>query len=100
MDKGRKLCQGSLNELKEDYGKDTIVAKTAEQMDDNILKKLFSEYSVGDAGEIILNAKCGEKDLINFVDKVKLYATIESLELRKPTLDDIFLAKTGKSLRN
>lgn len=100
MDKGKKLCQGSLDELKTEYGKDNIIVKTDTMVDENTLKELFSEYSIGISEEIIINTKSGEKDLIVVADKIKQYANIESLELRKPTLDDIFLAKTGKSLRN
>lgn len=100
MDKGKKLCQGSLDELKTEYGKDNIIVKTNTMVDENTLKELFAEYSIGISGEIIINTKSGEKDLIVVADKIKQYANIESLELRKPTLDDIFLAKTGKSLRN
>ncbi len=100
LDKGRKLCQGSLTELKKDYGKDAIIVKTKEKMDEKILSKIFIDYAIGVEGEIILYTECGAEELLNCVDKVRSYADIVSLEFRKPSLDDVFLAKTGNRLRN
>lgn len=100
MDKGKKICQGSLAELKEGLGKDSIIAKTEESVDEEILKNIFPEYSIGESGEIIINTDRGEKELLAVIDKIKPYARIESLSFSKPTLDDVFLARTGKNLRN
>lgn len=95
-----KICQGTLHELRAAYGENHIIVKTDKPVDESVLRRLFASYTIGLSGEIIINTTAGEKELLQVAEQIKKYAAIESLELRKPTLDDIFLAKTGNSLRN
>lgn len=100
IDKGVKLCQGSLDDLKNEHGKEIIVIKTEEVIKNEKLQEIFNEYSTGECDEILIYAKKESKDILEIIELIKPYSKIEGIEHRKPTLDDIFLAKTGRSLRN
>ena len=100
IDKGVKLCQGSLDDLKNEHGKEIIVIKTEEVIKNEKLQEIFNEYSTGECDEILIDAKKESKDILEIIELIKPYSKIEGIEHRKPTLDDIFFAKTGRSLRN
>lgn len=99
LDHGRKLCQDTLDELKKACGRETMILKTKETVSKKVLENIFGTYQRGDHDEIILTDISITQNLFSVINSITKYSAIESLELRKPTLDDVFLSKTGKNLR-
>jgi ABC-2 type transport system ATP-binding protein len=96
IDKGKIVVLGSPKQLKKDIGGDIIRLK-AQTLDLDALKKLpyIKEISPCD-GEVCLtleNANIHLQEILNVVGK------IDSVEIRSPTLDDVFLHYTGRAIR-
>lgn len=96
IDKGKIVVLGSPNQLKKELGGDIIRLK-AKALDIEALKNLpyVKDISPCD-GEVCLtleNANTHLQEILNIVGK------IDSVEIRSPTLDDVFLHYTGRAMR-
>lgn len=100
LDNGKKIVQATLSDLKKTHGGEKILIKFKEALSPAHLRELLGTYHQDEAGYLILEAANGEKDLLALIEKVSNRYEISSIALRKPTLDDIFLEKTGRALRN
>ena len=105
IDAGRLVAEGTPEDLKRQVGADLIIAKI-DADDDRInalhtsLSKLdlVSDVAVHD-GELTVSASDGAaviNDLVVALNGAGLRA--QSLTLRTPTLDDVFLAITGQRM--
>jgi ABC-2 type transport system ATP-binding protein len=102
LDYGRKICEGSPEALKAALGAGTIrlTPKAPKTASDDSIRERIGDFSYDDDGSLIVNAPRSERDLAEVLDKLKDILEFDGISLRKPTLDDVFLAHTGKSLRD
>jgi ABC-2 type transport system ATP-binding protein len=96
IDKGKIVVLGSPKQLKKDLGGDIIRLK-AKSLDIDVLKKLpyIKDISPCD-GEVCLTLEDANTHLQEIL---KLVGKIDSVEIRSPTLDDVFLHYTGRAMR-
>jgi ABC-2 type transport system ATP-binding protein len=96
IDKGRIVVLGSPKQLKKDLGGDIIRLK-AKALDIDVLKSLpyVKDISPCD-GEVCLTLEDANSHLQEIL---KLVGKIDSVEIRSPTLDDVFLQYTGRAMR-
>jgi ABC-2 type transport system ATP-binding protein len=99
IDRGKIVAEGTPAELKKKIGGDIIRMKSAEK--EKLEKELKEKYNLaikeGEGGFIqieVANAETFMPRLFNELD-----SKIESIELRRPTLDDVFLSLTGRMIR-
>jgi ABC-2 type transport system ATP-binding protein len=96
IDKGKVVVLGSPKQLKKDLGGDIIRLK-ANTLDIEELKKLpyVKDISPCD-GEVCLTLEDASSHLQEIL---KVVGKIDSVEIRSPTLDDVFLHYTGRAMR-
>jgi ABC-2 type transport system ATP-binding protein len=96
IDKGKIAVLGSPTELKKDLGGDIIRLK-AKTLDIDVLKNLPYVKNISPCdGEVCLTLEDANTHLQEIL---KLVGKIDSVEIRSPTLDDVFLHYTGKAMR-
>jgi ABC-2 type transport system ATP-binding protein len=98
LDHGMIIAEGTVNELKSKAGSEQIEITLKKQSQVATALKVLrdSKVSDGDDTSLQLPAKNGLSDLkksIDLLEKAKI--TIDTAALRRPTLDDVFLALTG-----
>lgn len=105
IDNGKIVVSGTPTQLKNDIAADTILFSFHnEQIAENTKKLLMKEIPTGKVqvknNFIYLLVKDGDKQLPNIL---RLLDTnnfeVQSINLSKPSLDDVFLKHTGRSLR-
>jgi ABC-2 type transport system ATP-binding protein len=96
IDHGKIIVLGSPQKLKKDLGGDIIKLK-AKKLNIEKLKKLKYVKKVDTTdGEVCLTVKNADKHLQEIL---KVVGKVESVEVRSPTLDDVFLHYTGRAIR-
>jgi ABC-2 type transport system ATP-binding protein len=101
IDHGRIVAEGTPAQLKAEIGKPTVEVVPEESSDLERLRDLlrrFGEQTAGRPGAfaVQLNGHGDLADLIRVLDNENVRAA--EINLHQPTLDDVFLAKTGRSL--
>ena len=97
MDRGKIVVLGSPKKLKKDLGGDIIRLK-ANNLNVDVLKKLKYVKKVENCdGEVCLTIRDANKHLQEIL---KAVGKVESVEIRSPTLDDVFLHYTGREIRD
>lgn len=102
MDKGKIVALGESAKLKDSLGGDVVLVKAndAEKLERELRELSWVEEVKNVEGETHVRVKHGEKkipEIIELARKKKI--SVESVGLRKPTLDDVFLNFTGRSIR-
>ncbi len=96
IDKGKIVVLGSPKKLKKDLGGDIIRLK-AKTVDIDVLRTLPYVKGISPCdGEVCLtleDATTHLQEILNLIGKV------DSVEIRSPTLDDVFLHFTGRAMR-
>ncbi len=98
IDNGKIVALGSPSNLKKQLGGDIIRMTSAEK--NNLKKELEQRYGKEikeENGVFQLEVADGEKFLPRLFNE--LDTKIDFIELRKPTLDDVFLSLTGRKIR-
>src|SRR3954467_11744240 len=101
IDHGKIVAEGTPEELKATIGRQTVVAtpKEADQLDHAaaILER-FGEPTRASPGAtaVMLNGKGDLADVLRALDGEGIL--VDDLRLHAPSLDDVFLAKTGRML--
>jgi ABC-2 type transport system ATP-binding protein len=101
IDHGRIVAEGTARALKAEIGRPTVEAVSADEADNARVAAVlarFGEPCASSQGAAV-RLRSGETDLAEIVralDAEKL--KVEHLQLHQPSLDDVFLAKTGRSL--
>jgi ABC-2 type transport system ATP-binding protein len=101
IDHGKIVAEGTPAELKASIGRPTVVVTPKHESSakeiSGILER-FGELQDGSPGSISirLGTNGGLADIVRALDSVRM--EIEDLALHAPSLDDVFLAKTGRSL--
>ncbi len=97
---GRVAAEGTAKQLKDKIGNDQLILTMKSSADFTKAKKTLGKKIVNDSDEeLTLHVPIksnGEdvKDILSSLQKAK--ATIASMEIHKPTLDDVFLSLTEK----
>src|SRR4051812_12881339 len=100
IDHGRLVAEGTPTALKAEIGQPTVEAVPADPADRQAVAELLAGF--GEPGRsakgaaVRLRAGAGLTDVVRALDAASL--TVEHLHLHQPSLDDVFLAKTGRSL--
>lgn len=99
IDNGRIIACASPDELKKSLKGDTIYMRTGD--DDRALAEIDEKFGVKgrklDAGGVALLVDNGDK----FIPKLfsSLSTGVQSVNLKKPTLEDVFIHLTGREIR-
>jgi ABC-2 type transport system ATP-binding protein len=102
IDRGRIVAEGTTAALKAEIGRPSVEAIPADPADlDAVARTLerFGRSVPGSPKGVAVRLDGGEEalaDVVRALDAEGLH--LEHLQLHAPTLDDVFLAKTGRSL--
>ena len=100
IDRGRIVTEGTPAALKAEIGRPTVQAVPSEGTEPERLEEVFGRFgelqpaTIGVA--VRLDGKGDLADIVRALDAARV--GVEDLHLHAPTLDDVFLAKTGRSL--
>ena len=101
IDHGRIVAEGTPAELKAQIGRPSVEAVPADPADRKLVGEILARFGepITSAKGVAVRLREGESDLAGIVraldaDELK----VEHLQLHQPSLDDVFLAKTGRSL--
>jgi ABC-2 type transport system ATP-binding protein len=105
IDHGTIVAEGTPQQLKQQIGGESIIVgiendKSLEKAKELLLKETFVNKVYTDERKLYIYVKEGEKllaDVLRYLDSHKV--VFQTIELAKPSLDDVFLQKTGRSLR-
>jgi ABC-2 type transport system ATP-binding protein len=100
IDHGRIVAEGTPASLKAEIGRPTVEALPADGTETAALEGIlerFGELQPSTAGVAVrLDGRGDLTDIIRAIDSASV--RVADLHLHAPTLDDVFLAKTGRSL--
>jgi ABC-2 type transport system ATP-binding protein len=101
IDRGRIVAEGTPAALKAEIGRPTLEVVAADPAERGRVAAILDEFGERAASSkgVGVRLRSGETDLaaiIRALDAAGL--RIENLQLHQPSLDDVFLAKTGRSL--
>ncbi|WP_078378921.1 ABC transporter ATP-binding protein [Sutcliffiella halmapala] len=105
MDQGHVIAQGTLDELVENLQhEEKIVLEVAAEPTEAVLEKLRNldgvKKVVQDGLKLQIISSTGAGNLDRVLSIVKDTGGVRSVSAEKPTLEDVFLTLTGKSLRD
>jgi ABC-2 type transport system ATP-binding protein len=101
IDHGRIVAEGSPAALKAQVGRPTVEAVPADPADRERAAAILARFGdpCGSSNGVAVRLRSGEADLAGIVRALDAEnLKVEHLELHQPSLDDVFLAKTGRSL--
>jgi ABC-2 type transport system ATP-binding protein len=102
IDAGRIVAEGTPTELKAQIGRPTLEVAPAAGADEQALAGVLARFGdpcAGALGTTAVRLHGGAGDLADVVRALDAEGVaIANLQLHAPTLDDVFLAKTGRSL--
>jgi ABC-2 type transport system ATP-binding protein len=94
LHQGRLVAEGSPNDLRSTIGGDTITIEAAEPeaLAEDITQRLGQAATVVD-GRVRLEQRDGHRQLAHLVESFP--GRIDSITFSKPSLEDVFIARTG-----
>ncbi len=102
IDHGRIVAEGTPAELKAEIGRPTVEATPRDPGDRETMASVmerFGERAAGAPKGVAVRLRGGDSDLAEVIRSLDESGIgIEHLQLHAPSLDDVFLAKTGRSL--
>jgi ABC-2 type transport system ATP-binding protein len=100
IDHGRIVAEGTPAALKAEIGRPTIEALPGDGTDSELLERILGRFGAlqpSTAGVAVrLDGQGDLADIVRALDAAEV--RVADLHLHAPTLDDVFLAKTGRSL--
>ncbi len=100
IDNGRIVAEGTPTSLKAEIGRPSIHVIPCREDDRPSIAALMARFGepLGDARDLAVRLRdgVGLADVIRVMDAEGV--VVDDVELRAPTLDDVFLAKTGRTL--
>ena len=102
IDLGKIVALDTPKNLKDSLGGDVIEAECAnsDRLAAALAKKEWARDAKAVQGKVVLKVKNGEKRVPEVVEiAAKHGIAVESVALRKPALDDVFLHYTGRGIR-
>ena len=102
IDHGIVIAEGTADELKKKVGTDSAVLSFKTSHDFTAAKSLIKNSTSVDSNKMSITFPVGAVDnLTNILNKLETAnITAGSLDIHKPTLDDVFLQLTGKPAEN
>ena len=100
IDSGKVIVRGSPTELKSRLGNLEIVLTFADAQTLSRAKQRLNHSATVRGMNLVIAADNGTEDLLMIVRSLDGPETPSRIELKQPTLDDVFLAHTGRSLRD
>ena len=102
IDHGEAIAQGTPEELKAELGRDIVTLRTTPPVKDP--ESLFSGMGVQALtrpapDQLRLEVQDAESIVGELVSRVTADHRLESVQIARPTLDDVFLHHTGRALR-
>ena len=102
IDQGRIVAEGTANELKERVGRDRLIVRIADPVRLDVAKHALFELAGDGRRDVLGDAELSlpisdpdvSADAVRALDRVGV--PIASLEIRSPTLDDVFFSLTGR----
>jgi ABC-2 type transport system ATP-binding protein len=102
IDHGHIVAEGSPAALKAQVGRPTVEVLPAEDGERGRAEEIlgrFGDLCAGPDGAVAVRLRSGEADLAEIVRALDAESLrVQQLQLHQPSLDDVFLAKTGRSL--
>src|SRR5215212_707436 len=101
IDHGHIVAEGTTDELKAQVGRPTVEAIPDDPEDTPRLAEIFAGFGdpCGSTKGVAVRLRTGDTDLADVVRALDAAGIeVANLQLHQPTLDDVFLAKTGRSL--
>ena len=101
IDHGRIVAEGSPARLKAEVGRPTVEATPTDEAERGRVEEILARFGepCGSAHGVAVRLRSGEADLAGIVRALDAEGIkVENLALHQPSLDDVFLAKTGRSL--
>jgi ABC-2 type transport system ATP-binding protein len=101
IDQGHIVAEGTPAALKAEVGRPTVEAVPTDRAETERAKAILSRFGepCASADGVAVRLRSGEADLAGIVRALDAeQLKIEHLQLHQPSLDDVFLAKTGRSL--
>jgi ABC-2 type transport system ATP-binding protein len=101
IDHGRIVAEGTPAELKASVGRPTVEAVPADPAERERAAAILGRFGepCGSADGVAVRLRSGEIDLVGIVRALDAEnLKVEHLQLHQPSLDDVFLAKTGRTL--
>jgi ABC-2 type transport system ATP-binding protein len=100
IDNGKIVAEGTPTALKEEIGRPSIHVTPCREEDRQRIAELLKRFGepLGSERELVVRLRegIGLVDVIREMDSDGV--VVDDIELRAPTLDDVFLAKTGRTL--
>jgi ABC-2 type transport system ATP-binding protein len=96
IDSGKIIIEGSPNELIKEIGGDVVKLKIKDPDTAALIAKDYILSAEESDGYLILTA-CDAKTKLQEI--LRLAGTVDSVEMRSPTLNDVFLHYTGREIR-
>jgi ABC-2 type transport system ATP-binding protein len=101
IDHGHIVAEGRPAALKAEVGRPTVEAVPADPADRERAGAILARFGdpCGSSNGVAVRLRSGEADLAGIVRALDAEdLKVEHLELHQPSLDDVFLAKTGRTL--
>jgi ABC-2 type transport system ATP-binding protein len=101
IDHGRIVAEGTPASLKAQVGRPTVEAVPADPAERDRAAAILARFGdpCGSSDGVAVRLRSGETDLAGIVRALDAeQLKVEHLQLHQPSLDDVFLAKTGRSL--
>ncbi len=105
MDHGKIIASGTKEELKDLVGGDDIVTMQVDRIEEQFIKDMKGNVKVKSAGQegssvtLVVKKDCDIlSDIFETAQKNKV--RLKSLDIKTPTLEDVFLHLTGRGLRD
>ena len=102
IDRGHIVAEGTPAQLKAEIGSPSVEVAPADAGDADTLAELLSRFGApkrGAHGAVTVQLPGGETELAEIVRLLDQNdVRVETLQLHQPSLDDVFLAKTGRKL--
>ena len=101
IDHGHIVAEGTPAALKAQVGRPTVEAVPADPADHDRAAAILARFGdpCGSSNGVAVRLRSGEADLAGIVRALDAeHLKVEHLELHQASLDDVFLAKTGRSL--
>jgi ABC-2 type transport system ATP-binding protein len=102
IDHGHIVAEGTPDALKDEIGRPSVHATPLSDGESDRVAAVLAEFGEPVAGATrdiavrLRDGNAGLAEVVRALDAESL--TVADLELKQPTLDDVFLAKTGRSL--
>ncbi len=99
MDHGKIIASGTVQELVRSINMESYIEFTA--TDSQILQREIPDLRFTDHERLVLPASDVEESIHMLLNKAKQFnINIDSMVIRRPNLEDVFLSLTGRSLRD